>query len=664
MFHKLYLFIEKNARYLLLPIVLVFWSFAARWYFYLDPNWIIALWDFFELPNYSDISRYSYAMYDHLWQWKGNLLALSNWYYGFLEWFYSFDLIYSHRHFYYVILFFLAEALLMLSLFRISSGKFGSIELIVVLLLVFNPLTLTFFRYSWWFTHYVLHYFFVSFYVISFLLIYENVGSTSIKKIVLLWLVTGLLWLYTITNIAFLLTIWLAILLLSIWLIVKSKDLMSIWKIVIFNLTISLLLIPFVYYSYVIQSEYLDLVRNSSAFGWDVIWFIRVYSSSILNLFYLNINWYGSNLNPFSIAIFWIVVISILFVKNFNKVLLITIFIFLILGVRIQEPFESINLAIYDSFLGSFIRSADKVFFVYICLVIFLLYGLLKKLKIRVLSIFFYFLLLSISWLILTYPLTEDRIHDQKWVDLYVRIPTEYHLLEKYLDNSDRIVSLPYSVTASPWWSDHPDWHHRWSTVLSELSPAEWISANNADYSWDNNYFRFKNCIDDWDILFKDLIEFHATHFIIHFDIDNQYIKCSNTLEYLASNDSRFKKIEDNKYYKLYGVNHTYSEIVEKVNPALHRITVSWESREFIHPYSYSKNWMVTWEKEVHKELASWYATKYYFKNPSKIMEIEYTPQQLLNYIFYIRTKLLFFIFFITVINISIFIFNGHKKKL
>ncbi len=636
---------KKSHLHILETYQYIFWTIftmicalvSARGYYMVDPSHIVTLGDFFELSSYDDVQRYSFAFFDHIGQGIPNVLALSNWYYLLLKNLYSVDWIYAHRHFWYIVLYFAWLYISLLCTAKILYARIPTLWYVLALCITFNPLTETFFRYSWWFTHYILQYIWLAVLIFGYVGILESRKNISTLRVCILAIYTGFLLLCTITNVAFLALAAIVCIMLGIGHYIQYREWKNwLYMHVIYGSIVAIAILSIWYYKSILLGENADTIKTSAAYGGDAMNFIRAYSSSLLNTFFFNLNGFGSKTVIYGIFPVLVIILSLIYNKKKPYFILAPFIILLILSVRIHTPFEWINLSIYDSFVGSFIRSADKVFFVYTILLSILVYIVVMYVWKRMQLVLGSILVIFVSFVVYDYPLTYTNIMGKDGPHIQVKIPNEYMSLSGILKTTDRVVALPYHVSISPGWTEHPQWHQRGNTILSELTPAEWISANTADYGGKDSIFRFGVCPTSQRDLHEKLTGFHATYVLIHRDIPANFLPCTRSILDITESDPRYTKIISNSFYVLYNINTLYPYKFKKISPTHYRIYSSSPTQIFDLPYTYSKYWKVI-GLEAKSELHDGYATRFILSKPMTSIDVEYTPQSILDFLYLLR---------------------------
>lgn len=650
-------FLKENLGYLYFFVVSIISGLSARAAYYLDPAGIIAQGDFFELPSYDYISRYNYAVFDNVGQGMANPLVFSNWYYVFLKYFYKIGFIYDHRHFFYISLFLISAYLIFLFNFKILNGffkKFTHKEYLVSILMAINPLTLTFFRYSWGFNHYILQYVSLCTLIISYIYIITNRRILDKKTIILSSLLNSVLLMFTITNIAFLITVMAIIFIIGLINLLEYKYLKNWFRVNI--LFWSILFIPIASvsgYMYLIQSEYASSIKNTAVFGGDSMSFVRVFSSTLRDSFFLNLSSYNSKIFILGLLPFILISVYIITKRTVRYYILIPILVLILLSVRIHYPFTTINEFIYSSYPGSFIRSSDKIFFVLVATLFSYIYILIQEFSLRTLKIISIIFLCSTALLAFNYPLKFSEYRDGVDIDLHLTIPKDYYLLKNYLNKNDRIVSLPYNVMMSMNWTDYHSWYQRGHDFTAQLYPAETIFANSADHPYFDNTMTFKECpVDNQDLINKTS-KFFADYVLVHKDTSFYFYECRDSLLKIMSSSEYFTEVLNTETFSLYKLNHNYYYSYDKINPSMHLIKTEIATTTFVHPYTYSKYWKIVGSQEISESIYDGYGTSYVVKDASKELVLEYSIQKYLDLIYYFRLAILIILLFTIIYFLS-----------
>lgn len=549
---------------------------------------IVASGDFFSSFNIFDRwNNYSFAWTYGVGQGGYNTLYLTQYYYiifGFLERYITSDQIAVVKIIFILLGSFLSSYFSSKAI--LSKHKLPHFfAILIALIYSFNPLTQTFISYSWGYTHHVLIYIFIPILVSLLIYLLEKPTSLNVNNITL-WIFVNSVIVLNINNIAFIFSI---ILLEGIYIlgyIINKFDKTSIWSLIkrIFFILFPQILIwiPSIIFYYIANSYAVSTSKTSLALGDTSAW-IRNTSIPIFDVISLNPNGYNS-LNIFVNYIYILIPVFLLafliyYKKDFKKIAIptITYLILTFLSARYYGYFENINHFFYESSIGTFFRSSDKIFFllpVVYCL--FVAYFIKTYYKIQIVRNTLTILLLltniiGVGVFLFKAPMNK-LLEPAKDYSRAVSIPEEYKNFASIVnndinakDNGYTVISLPYNVINSPNWSNYPKWGFVGQDILKELFEIPYINSNTTDHPLLEKIFSFKDLQDEKNISIEDLVRnvqsFSGKYLIIHKDVDPWYLDYSSTYINVLKTEKGslyFDKMESTNYFDIYVLKDAY----------------------------------------------------------------------------------------------------------
>lgn len=483
----------------------------------------------------------------------------------------------------------------------------------------FNFFTYNFFIYPWGITHHVLIYIFIPILFGFFvkILITDKIDYKEVALYFIIFIISTI----SYNNIAFLIALlFLKGLFFVIFIIFKKNYNKKeyIKKTIIFTLISSLIFLYIFFPQSITMFNYLKNSNNVKTLGGNPIAFIELTSPLISNVLALDIFNFKTKFPVIINYFFLFFIIGVLSIKkmknekfpNITYIFVVITLILILLMVRIQYPFESINRFLYSQWFFSIFRSQDKLAFFYPFFLIASITGLLKIIKYNKITLMILLILgIFSSYKFFTGDIVKDlKSSGDKYV-YYIEIPEEYIEIEKIINEGEgSIVSLPYSAETSLCWSNYPKWKMLGFDFLRLLYERNYISANCLDHNAYQDSLAFKEFNENKDSpekMISILQAFGAEYIIYHKDILSQWQTDSLHIEGVLKNlkeNEIIKNISENDYFVLYKLDQKFIEpiisddqgllIYKKISPIKYKISINLKDSTFLKfKQSYHSQW-------------------------------------------------------------------------